>query len=419
MDRTQGFLNPEGETRSWDEQVAGLEAGLGKLLAHAYANAPAVRAKLDAAGVAPQEIRTLGDLARVPVTSKMELVELQKKDPPFGGLLAVPLREIAHVFQSPGPIYDPIARGEGWGFEEAYYAAGFRPGDLVVNTFGYQVTPGGMMFGDSMLKAGCAVVPMGGGERETQVEILRRLGVTGFLGMASFLMQIAEKAREMGLDPRRDFSLEVAWSIAEPLPPSLRQAVEDTFGCLCRQGYGTADVGCIGFECFHMGGWHVTSRAIVEVVDPTNGQPLPPGEIGEVVVTLFSQAYPLIRFGTGDLSALDPGECACGRRAPKLRGWLGRADQLVKVKGQFVHPGQLQGVFREFPEVERFRAVVTRDGSRDLLTVKVEGTSDAGLQARLEQRLREVLRIGAAVAWVAPGTLPQDGRVLEDARTWE
>ncbi|MEW6487281.1 MAG: AMP-binding protein [Thermodesulfobacteriota bacterium] len=419
MDRTQGFLNPERETRSWDEQLAGMEAELGKLLPHAYANAPAVRAKFDAVGAAPQDIRTVGDLARVPVTSKMELVELQKKDPPFGGLLAVPLKEIAHVFQSPGPIYDPIARGEGWGFEEAYYAAGFRPGDLVVNTFGYQVTPGGMMFDDSLLKAGCAVVPMGGGERETQVEILRRLPVAGYLGMASFLMQIAEKAREIGLDPRRDFSLEVAWSIAEPLPPSLRQAVEDTFGCLCRQGYGTADVGCIGFECFHLGGWHLTSRAIVEIVDPTDGRPLAPGEIGEVVVTLLSHAYPLIRFGTGDLSALDPGACACGRRSPKLRGWLGRADQLVKVKGQFVHPGQLQGALKDFPEVRRFRAVVTREGSRDVLAVRVDAQPDDALKARLEERLREVLRIGATVVWAAPAQLPEDGKILEDARTWE
>ena len=419
MDRKGGYLNAAVETRNWEEHVAGLEARLRKLVGHAYANAPAVRAKFDAAGIEPGDVRTLADLALVPVTGKMELVELQKKSPPFGGLLAVPLTEIAHVFQSPGPIYDPVARGEGWGFEEAYYAAGFRPGDLVVNTFGYHVTPGGMMFDDSMLKVGCSVVPTGVGERETQVEILRRLGVTGYLGMASFLMQIAEKAREMGLDPRRDFSLEVAWSIAEPLPPSLRQSVEETFGCLCRQGYGTADVGCIGFECYHMGGWHLTTRAIVEVVDPTDGRPLAPGEIGEVVVTLFSPAYPLIRFGTGDLSALDPAGCACGRTTPKLRGWLGRADQLVKVKGQFVHPGQVQAAFKDFPEVRRYRVVVTREGNRDVLTARVEAPDDAALRARIEQRLRDVVRLGVAVVRVADGALPGDGKVLEDLRKWD
>lgn len=419
MDRKTGYFDGPTETRSWDEHVAGLEAKLCRLVDHAYAKAPAVKAKFDAAGLGPRDVRTLADLARVPVTAKMELVEQQKTAPPFGGRLAVPMTEVAHVFQSPGPIYDPIGRGEGWGFEEAYYAAGFRPGDLVVNTFGYHVTPGGMMFDDSMVKVGCAVVPTGGGERETQVGILRRLGATGYLGMASFLMQIAEKAREMGIDPRRDLALQVAWSIAEPLPPSLRQAVEETFGCLCRQGYGTADVGCIGFECYHLGGWHLTSRAIVEVVDPTDGRPLPPGEIGEVVVTLFSPAYPLIRFGTGDLSALEAGGCACGRTAPKLRGWLGRADQLVKVKGQFVHPGQVQEAFRGFSEVRRYRLVVTREGSRDLLTARVAAPADDALRTRIEQRLRDVLRLGVTVAWAGEGTLPDDGKILEDLRTWD
>ncbi len=419
MDRTKGFMNEARETRSWEEQQAERERLLRDLVGHAYANAPAVRSRFDGAGLSPGDVRTVADLARVPVLPKAHLVEMQKISPPFGGLLAVPPGDVRWVFRSPGPIFDPQGRDEGWGWEEGLFAAGFRPGDVCLNTFGYQMTPAGMMFDDSLGRLGCAVVPTGVGDRETQIEILRGLGVAGFAGMGSFLLQIGEKAIDLGLDPKADFSLKVAFTTAEPLPDSLRSAVEGMFGLVLRQGYGTADCGCLAYECYHKGGMHLVDRAIVEIVDPTTGTPMPDGETGEVVVTLFNRTYPLIRLGTGDLSALDRGACACGRRAPKLRGWLGRADQLVKVKGQFVHPGQLQGVFRDFPEVSRFRAVVTREGSRDQLTVKVEGTADSGLQARLEERLRDVLRIGATVAWVGSGALPEDGRVLEDARTWE
>ncbi len=421
MDRARGFLDEAVETRSWEEQQAGLAARLREVVAHAYANAPAVKAKFDEAGVGPDDIRSIADLARVPVTPKAQLVELQQADPPFGGLLAVPLTEVSRVFRSPGPIYDPQGKGEGWGWEEALFAAGFRPGDVSINTFSYHMTPAGMMFDDALLNLGCPAVPTGVGDRETQLEIMQRAGVKGFVGMASFLLQIGEKARELGIDPRTDLSIASAFVTAEPLPDSLRAQVEDLFGCVLRQGYGTADCGCIAYECFHKGGMHVVRRAIVEIVDPTTGQPLPDGEIGEVVVTLFNRAYPLIRFGTGDLSAIDSGACACGRRSPKLRGWLGRADQLVKVKGMFVHPGQLQAALAGFEGVSRFRAVVTREGNRDRLTVKVElaGAGDEGLKAAMEARLREVLRIGAEVAWVAAGTLPEDGRVVEDARTWD
>jgi len=419
MDRTTGFLNEDRETRGWDEQQAGRDRRLREIVAHAYANAPAVRARLDEAGISPRDVEGVADLVRLPVLPKAKLVELQKAAPPFGGLLAVPPGEVRWVFRSPGPIFDPHGRGEGWGWEEALFAAGFRAGDVCINTFGYQMTPAGMMFDDALGELGCPVVPTGVGDRETQIEILKGLGVRGFVGMASFLLQIGEKAKEQGLDPRSAFALDVAFTTAEPLPDSLRSAVEGMFGLVLRQGYGTADCGCLAYECFHKGGMHVVDRAIVEIVDPTTGRPLPDGETGEVVVTLFNRAYPLLRFGTGDLSALDSGPCACGRQAPKLRGWLGRADQLVKVKGQFVHPGQLQGVFREFPEVRRFRAVVTREANRDVLTVCVDAAAEEALKTRLEQRLRDALRIGVSVAWAGAEGLPEDGKVLEDARKWD
>jgi phenylacetate-CoA ligase len=421
MSRTQGFWKEAAERRSWAEQQEAFGAELRGVVAHAYDHAPAVRAAFADLGLEPGDIRGLEDLPKLPVTPKSKLVELQRASPPFGGLLAAPLEEIVHIFQSPGPIYDPVAKGEGWGFEEGLYAAGFRPGDVCINTFGYHMTPAGMMFDDGLTNVGCAVVPTGVGERETQVEIMKSLGVKGYLGMASFLVQIGEKAWELGVDPRRDLSLEVAWSIAEPMPSSLRSQVEETFGCVCRQGYGTADVGCIGYECYHLGGWHLTHRAIVEIVDPTTGTPLPDGATGEVVVTLFNRAYPLLRFGTGDLSALDPGGCDCGRSSPKLRGWLGRADQLVKVKGMFVHPGQLQGVLKEFPEVKRYRAVATREDNRDQVTLYVDAGADLemALAERLQQRLRDVLRIGVAVVPGDDSRFPDDGLVLADERTWD
>ncbi len=420
MDRTTGFLNEGLEQKSWDEQRDFQAGRLGDLIAHAANHAPAIGSLFRAAGVLPGDIRSLEDLARLPVTPKARLVELQKENPPFGGLLAVPLDQIRRIFRSPGPIYDPQGFDEGWGWEEALFAAGFRRGDVCINTFGYQMTPAGMMFDDALGALGCPLVPTGVGDREVQIEILRNLGVAGFVGMASFLLQIGERAKEQGLDPAKDFALKVAFTTAEPLPDSLRTSVESLFGATVRQGFGTADCGCLAYECHAKGGLHLVSRAIVEIADPETGRPLGPGEVGEVVVTLFNKAYPLIRFGTGDLSAVDHGTCACGRKSPKLRGWLGRCDQLVKVKGLFLHPGTLQAAMRAFPEVTRFRALVTRAESRDALTVRVEATTqDDEFKSRIEDRLREVLGIGAEVEWAVAESLPADGKVIEDLRKWD
>ncbi len=420
MDRTSGFLNEDLERKPWDEQRDVQARRLGEMVAHAAAHAPAIGDLLRTAGAVPGDIQNLEDLARLPVTPKARLVEMQRENPPFGGFLAVPLHEVRRIFRSPGPIYDPQGFDEGWGWEEALFAAGFRQGDVCINTFGYQMTPAGMMFDDALGALGCPLVPTGVGDREVQVEILRALGVAGFVGMASFLLQIGERAKEQGLDPAKDFGLKVAFTTAEPLPDALRASVESLFGATVRQGFGTADCGCLAYECHEKGGMHLASRAIVEITDPETGRPLGPGEVGEVVVTLFNRAYPLLRFGTGDLSAVDHLACACGRKSPKLRGWLGRCDQLVKVKGMFLHPGTVQTVLRAFPEVTRFRAFVTRSENRDVLTVRAEATAqNDGLKARLEERLREILRIGAEVEWVAAETIPADGKVIEDLRKWD
>lgn len=420
MDRTTGWQYPEAERASWDETLAGFETKLKALVAHGYANAPAIKEMMDAAGAKPGDIATLADLEKLPVTPKSSLVELQAKNPPFGGLLAVPMEEISYVCRSPGPIWDPKGRGEGWGWEEGLYAAGFRPGDIAINTFAYHVTPGGMMFDDGLQRLGCAVVPTGVGERDMQLEILKTLGASGYVGMASFLLLIGEKAIELGIDPRKDLKLRAAMSTAEPLPDSLRNKVEDMFGLILRQGFGTAEAGCMAYECYHKGGMHLSTRAIIEIVDPQTGKQMPMGEVGEIVVTLFDHSYILLRLGTGDLSAIDPVNCDCGRKSPKLRGWLGRADQLVKVKGQFVHPGQVTKSMAGLSEITKYRLVVTRTNDRDSLTLKAEAAAaPEGLAEKITARLREGVRLGCAVEFVAPGTLPDDGKVLEDLRKWE
>ncbi|MBI4913381.1 MAG: AMP-binding protein [Acidobacteria bacterium] len=420
MDRTRGFLHAEVEARDWEEQRSLQAARLREVLALGEAQAPAVAALLRGAGARAGDFHSLEDLGRLPVTPKARLVELQREHPPFGGFLAVPLAQVRRIFRSPGPILDPQTPGEGWGWEEGLFAAGFRPGDVCVNTFGYQMTPAGMMFDEALGALGCPLVPTGVGDRDTQIEILRSLGVTGYTGMASFLLQIGERAREQGLDPARDFHLKAAFTTAEPLPDSLRNSVEEMFGATVRQGFGTAECGCLAYECHERGGMHLASRAIVEIADPESGRPLGPGEIGEIVVTLLSPAFPLLRLGTGDLSAVDPVACACGRPAPKLRGWLGRCDQLVKVKGMFLHPGAVQAAMRAFPEVARFRAVVTREEGRDVLTVQAEAQApDEGLRVRIETRLREALGIGAGCRWVPGDSLPADGKVIDDLRKWD
>ncbi|PLX42647.1 MAG: phenylacetate--CoA ligase [Deltaproteobacteria bacterium] len=420
MDRTSGLFSAKAETLSRDEQRAIFEKKTLALIGHAYENAPAVRALFEREGLTPADISSLEDLPKIPVTPKAALVRMQEENPPFGGLLAVPLESVQRVFQSPGPINDPQGKGEGWGWEEALFACGFRPGDISVNTFSYHMTPAGIMFDDSLIRIGCPVVPTGIGDREAQINILKNLGVSGYVGMASFLLQIGEKAIEMGLDPKKDLSLKAAFTTAEPLPDSLRDAVENMFGLILRQGYGTADCGCLAYECYHRGGMHLTTRAYVEIVDPQTGMPMESGEVGEVVVTVFNEAYPLIRFGTGDLSAIDEGHCQCGRTSPKLRGWLGRADTMVKVKGMFVHPGQIQKVMSDFTGYAAYRAVVERTNNRDSITLLISGGNQSSeAKEAIEEAIRKVLRIGGAVSFVAEGTLPADGQILEDKRTWE
>jgi len=352
-------------------------------------------------------------------------VELQKKNPPFGGFEAVPIQTLKRIYVSPGPILEPgEAEYEDLGWAQAMYAAGFRRGDIAINTFSYHMVPFGMQMVDNSLRqAGCIIVPTGVGNTEQQVNIMKSLRVNGYCGTPSFLLNLAEKAEEMGLDCRKDLNLQVAFVAAEMLPESLRSKLEEKFGMMIRQSYGTADIGCLGYECKEKNGMHIPDDRIVEIVDPTTGKQLPPGKTGEVVGTTFNKVYPLIRFGTGDLSYLTNSPCPCGRTSPRLVKILGRVDQVTKVRGLFVHPGQAEEVASKHPEIRKYRVVVTRKEHKDEMTFQVELKEEVSqpekLKSEIEQSIRDVMKVRGEVQFVSKGAIPAEAKKIEDQRTWE
>ena len=341
--------------------------------------------------------------------------------PPFGGLVAVPPRALQRIFISPGPIYDPEGAGPNyWRMGRAMFAAGFRRGDIVLNTFAYHLTPAGSMCDEGLAALGCVVVPMGGGNTETQVQVLRDVQATGYVGTPSFLHTILQRGEEAGINPLQDLALEVAFVSGGMLPESLRTVMHQGYGVSVTQAYATADLGLIAYECHQRSGMHVAEDLILQIADPETGQPVPDGMAGEVVVTTFNRVYPLIRFGTGDLSVLDPAPCGCGRSTPRLTRILGRADDVTKIRGMFVHPSQLDVVMVEVPDVTRYQLVVRRAGFEDDLVLRIEAAGSPGdVVARLESRVREAIKLRTRVEVVPKGTLPQDGKKILDARTWD
>lgn len=417
--RPDTILDAELESRPAPDRVAYLEARLRRTVAHAYANAPRFRAAMSAAGLAPDDVRRLGDLARLPLTAKDELPALQAADPPFGGLTAVPAGSLQRIFASPGDIFDPQGQGRDfWRFRPALAAAGFRAGDIVLNTFAYHLTPAGFMFDGALRALGCVVVPTGPGHTEQQVRIASRLGATGYVGTPSFLHAILRQAAEAGAS----LQLEVAYVTAEMLPEALRHELETGHGIRVLQGYGTADLGMLAYECAEKQGMHLHPEVIVEVLDLATREPAAPGQPGEVVATIFDEAYPLIRFATGDLSAfLEDRQCPCGRTAPKLAGILGRVGDAVKVKGMFVHPSQIREIVKGIPQVARVQAVVTRSAHQDHLHYLVELAAEApaeGLADRLAAALRERLNVRGDVEIVPAGTIPAAAKTIDDRRVW-
>jgi phenylacetate-CoA ligase len=365
---------------------------LRRLLSHAFKRSEEFRSRLDAAGMSPSDVASWEDFARIPPLGKKQLLALQDGGAGLARLLTGGVAGLRRIYQSPGPLFDPEGPGpDYWGWAEAFHAAGFVRGDLVQMTFSYHLTPAGLMLEEPLLELGCAVIPAGPGNTEVQIDLMTRLPVTGFVGMTSYLDVIADKARERGLDLKRDFHLKTAFVAAERLPESLRQKVQDAFGMTIRQGYGTADVGCIAYECAALTGMHHSSRGIVEICEPGTGRPLPAGEVGEVVFTPFADAYPLIRLATGDLSKCDETPCPCGRTSPRLAGILGRVDDTAKVKGQFIYPVQAAAVATAFPAIVDWQIVIRNPGGKDALEVRLccsEPLDTAAYAARFQERLK-------------------------------
>ncbi|SFC78723.1 phenylacetate-CoA ligase [Cupriavidus sp. OV038] len=408
------------ETRTPAEREAALLAALARQVAHAQAHAPYFAEVL--CDVDPRDLTSRAALAALPVTRKSELTARQRTAPPLGGLNATPIGGLRHVFQSPGPIHEPDGHADDWWrIARAMFAAGFRAGELVYNTFSYHFTPAGMMMESGAHRLGCCVFPAGVGQTESQVQAMAALQPSAYAGTPSFLKLLIERGAELGMPCA---SLSKALVTGEACPPPLRAWLQD-HGVTVRQMYGTADVGLIAYETEGGDGWVVDEGVLVEIVEPGGTQPMPEGETGEVVVTVLGNGdYPLIRFGTGDLSAIvsDSSHRAspCGRTNIRLKGWLGRADQTTKVKGMFVHPGQVADVVRRHPEIRAARLVVTGMVGADTMTLHCDATrEDDGLAHAIADSIRDVMRLRGEVRFVAAGSLPQDGKVIEDARSYD
>ncbi len=390
-------------------------AALGDLLSQAKENSSALQRILGATD--PRDIRNRADLASLPVTRKTDLPDLQKKEPPFGGFTAVAPGALARIFVSPGPIFDPEGgRPDYWRMARALFAAGFRRGEIIHNCFAYHLTPAGSMMDSGAHALGCAIVPGGVGNTEMQVAAIRDIGPAGYTGTPSFLKIILEKGKEMGADLS---SLKKSMVGAEPLPPSLRKDIE-AFGLTCRQVYASADFGNMAYESEALDGMIVDEGIIMEIVRPGTDDPVSEGEVGEIVVTALTPEYPLLRFGTGDMSMVLPGSSPCGRTNMRIKGWMGRADQSTKVKGMFVRPAMVAEVQRRHPEIAKARLVVDRDGVNDVMTLmcEVEGGSD-DLAAAVAETLHIVTKMKGTAELVPLGDLPNDGKVVDDIRKFD
>jgi phenylacetate-CoA ligase len=403
------------ETRSPAEREAAQFAALPRQIANAKKAAAAFARILK--GVDSRDVTSREALAKIPVLRKSELLERQKSDPPFGGLAAIPAAEAGRIFASPGPIYEPEGTGDDyWRIARALFAAGVRAGELIHNTFAYHFTPAGAMLESGARALGCPVVPAGVGQTELQVQAIAHLRPAAYVGTPSFLNIILDKAKEMKADVS---SLSKGLVSGEALPPSLRVQLKDR-GLDVLQCYASADLGLIAYESEAKEGLIIDEGVIVEILRPGTGNPVPEGEVGEVVVTTFTPEYPLIRFATGDLSAVLSGISPCGRTNMRIKGWMGRADQTTKVKGMFVHPSQIAAVVDRHGEVTRARLVVESVDNQDVMTLHCEASlRDARLVEAISSTIREVCKLRGEVKLVEPGSLPNDGKVIDDTRTYE
>ncbi len=374
-------------------------------------------ARVRAAGLGPDDLVDVSALDLLPILSKDELIELQAANPPFGGLLS-PGAQVRRVFQSPGPLFEPeLVSTDTWRLASAFACAGFDADDIVLNAFSYHLSPAGAMFEEAVIALGGTVLPAGVGNIELQVRACRDLGVTAYAGLPSYLKALLERAEELGFDTA-SWPLERAMVSGEPLPDALRSWLEERVPVV-RQLYGTAEAGLLGYECELMEGLHIPQDALVQVCDPATGEALWDGREGEVVVSLFSTEYPLVRFGTGDISAFLSEPCSCGLATPRIAGWLGRVGEAVKVRGMFLHPRQAQAALGQLADVARFQLVVDRVDHRDVLrcdVVPAEGKGDQ-LAATVREQIRSALRFDADV--VVVDVIGSEEPLIVDHRSWE
>ncbi len=401
------------ETRDPEQREAEQFAELRSLVALAKDKAPYWKRAF--AGIEAGDIASRDALASLPVTRKSELMKVQAADPPFGGMTIVPVGEFRRVFRSPGPICEPMGAKPDW-FRGArsLYAAGFRKGDVVHNTFSYHFTPGAFMMESAAEALGCTVFPGGVGQTEQQVEAIRHFGAVGFMGTPDFLKIVLDKAEEMGTALP---SLAKALVGGGALFPSLRAEIQGK-GVDAMQNYGTADVGLVAYETPALEGMVLDEGVIVEIVRPGSGDPVPDGEVGEVVVTTLNDDYPLFRFATGDMSAVDAGQSSCGRTNTRIKGWMGRADQTTKVRGMFIRPEQVNRVLARHPEIARLRLVVGSENNLDTATLMVEApTRDDAFRDTVAESFRAECKMRGRIEFA--DSLPNDGKVIDDRRSYD
>lgn len=403
------------ETRDPGEREQTLIQAVSAQIVHAKKKAPVYKTLL--AEVDPDQITDVGAIAKLPVTRKSALIEQQQENRPFGGYAAIAAPELAHIFASPGPIYEPGSnRQDYWRFARTLFAAGFRPGDLIQNCFSYHFTPAGSMLDSGAHALGCSVIPAGVGQTELQVQTIADLSPVAYVGTPSFFKIILEKADELGSDVR---SINKAMVTGEALPPSLRAGFVER-GIRVQQCYATADLGAIAYESSAQQGLIIDEGVYVEIVRPGSGDLLDEGEVGEVVVTSLNPDYPLIRFATGDLSAIMPGSSPCGRTNKRIQGWMGRADQTAKVRGMFIHPEQIDKLVKRHPEVIRARLIIEWIDETDQIKLQCETTgADESLQTALIDSIRQICKLRSEVELLEPGSLPNDGKVIDDIRVYD
>jgi phenylacetate-CoA ligase len=388
-----------------DDQFARLPAAIARAM-----RAPGWAQQLS--GVDPKAVASRAALAKLPVLRKGDLLARQKENPPFGGFAVTAANKVKRLLMSPGPIFEPEGHGgDWWGAARSLFAAGFRDGDVVHNSFAYHLTPGGFILESGLHALGCAVIPGGVGNTEQQVEAIAQFRPSGYVGTPDFLKILLDAAAKAG----RDTSLRRGLVSGAALPASLRAELA-VRGVAVLQCYATAEVGVIAYESEAKEGMIVNETVIVEIVRPGTGDPVAEGDVGEVVVSSFNPDYPMIRLATGDLSAVMAGASPCGRTNMRIKGWMGRADQTTKIKGMFVHPGQVAEISKRHPELGRLRLTVTREGEQDVMTLSAE-CAKGGVEEAVMASLQAVTKLRGAVTLVAPGSLPNDGKVIADERT--